>query len=110
MAERPTLPTNYANLHGWTDIVPFEVVNWKTHFTIEVREMDAKKGNWKPDFHAGGFFGHVSNQSKQEYEYSPNPNNPIIKARLHKKDGYYHSSLGKHIPCHSPRKFYDFNF
>ena len=35
--------------------------------------------------------------------------NPIIKARL-RKDGYFHSVVGKHYIEKSPRKFYDYNF
>jgi hypothetical protein len=99
----------HANHIGWTDVNPYEIVRVVSDKTIEIREMNAKQLPWKRDFHAGGFFGHTSNQEKQKWEINSNESAPVIKARK-RKDGYFHSSAGKHQLSDEPRKFYDYNF
>ena len=100
---------SYANNGGYSDITPYEIVRVISDKTIEIREMDCEKLPWKPDWHEGGFSGHLANQDEQKWDIKSNEENSIIKARL-RKDGYFHSEVGKHYIEKSPRKFYDYNF
>ena len=100
---------SYANNGGYSDITPYEIVRVISDKTIEIREMDCEKLPWKPDWHEGGFSGHLANQDEQKWDIKSNEENSTIKARL-RKDGYFHSEVGKHYIEKSPRKFYDYNF
>jgi len=100
----------FANNHGWSDVHPFEIVRVVSPKTIEVRQMDAERDpDFEPEFVAGGFAGHCTNQHKQTWLYRSNPDNPVVRARL-RKDGFYHSANGPHSLSTEPRKFYDYNF
>ena len=99
----------YANHIGWTDVNPYEIVKVISDKTIEIRAMDAKKLPWKAEWVEGGFAGHCTNQRDQKWDIVSNDDVPTVRARL-RKDGYYHSSHGKHLLGESPRKFYDYNF
>lgn len=100
----------YANLHGYSDIHPFEVVKVVSEKTIEVRRMNAELDpSWKPEIIAGGFAGHCTNQHTQRWIYSSDETSPVMRARL-RKDGDFHSASGKHVLSDNPRKFYDYNF
>ena len=99
----------YANNKGYSDIHPYEIVKVISDKTIEIREMDSKELPWKRDWHEGGFAGHLANQNKQKWDIKPNEKNKPIKARL-RKDGYFHSNVGKHYIEAEPRRFYDYNF
>lgn len=100
----------YANQSGWSDVHPFEIVRVVSPKTIEVRQMDAERDpDFEPEFVAGGFAGHCTNQHKQTWLYRSNPDNPVVRARL-RKDGLYHSASGPHSLSTEPRKFYDYNF
>ena len=99
----------YANFHGYSDVNPFEIVRVISDKTIEIREMDAEKGEWKPEIFQGGFAGHCVNQDKQVWDIKSNEANPVIRARLN-KNGAWKSSHGKHHLSKSAIKFYDYNF
>jgi len=103
--------TKYANLIGYSDVQPFEVVaTSKTGKQITIREMVATiDPDFKPEFHAGGFSAHCSNQHEQRWTYQSNEGAPEIKAHL-RKDGRYYSAYGKHAIQDAPRCFYDYNF
>jgi hypothetical protein len=106
-----TLPTGYANLIGYTDVQPFEILSVsKSGKQIVIREMDAQRDpNWVPDFVAGGFTAHCANQEDQRWVIVSNEASPAIKA--HKRaDGYFWSAYGRHRVAREPRKFYDYNF
>lgn len=101
--------SNYANLHGYSDIQPFEIIA-RSSKTITLRGMHAEKDPaWKPEFDIGGFVAHCSNQSEQKWIISSAPARTPFKAYL-RKDGHYHSRLGKHVLSDKPRSFYDYNF
>ena len=52
----------YANMYGWSDVEPFEVVRVISDKTLEVREMDGERDeSVKLEFHVGGFSAHCSN-------------------------------------------------
>ena len=58
--------------------------------------MDSKKLPWKAEWVEGGFAGHCTNQRDQKWDIVSNNDVPTVRARL-RKDGYYHSSHGKHL-------------
>ena len=99
----------YANHIGWSDVNPYEIVKVISDKTIEIRLMDSKKLPWKAEWVEGGFAGHCTNQKDQKWDIVSNKDVPTVRARL-RKDGYYHSSHGKHLLGEEPRKFYDYNF
>lgn len=111
---RPLTSFKYANLHMHTDVVPYEVVRVVSDFCIEIRKLEAAIANdWKPDQDVGGFAAHTVNNYEQEYTYSQNKNNPIIKMRLNRKNGpvpFWKSKMGKHKLNDQAIKFYDYNF
>ena len=105
------LPTAYANLYGCSDVKPYEVVSVsKSGKQITLRSMKFERDQtWQPEFHAGGFVAHCSNQSEQRWLIESDADGYIIKA--HKRaDGYFHSAYGKHRIERNPRAFYDYNF
>jgi hypothetical protein len=100
----------YANMLGYTDVEPFEVVKIISDKTIEIRAMDSEALPWKRDFHPGGFFGHTSNQSEQKWNITSNENNPVFRIRLSKNKGWKNAGGSRFQLADEPRKFYDFNF
>lgn len=100
----------YANLHGYSDIVPYEVVRVISEKTMEVRVMKATLGpNWKPEIVPGGFLGHCMNMDSQTYIYESEEQYGVIKIRK-QKNGQWKSIFGRHILSDRPIKFYDYNF
>ena len=102
---------NYANRIGYSDVDPYEIVKRIGDKAIEVREMDAVRDKSVTlEFIPGGFCGHTVDQEKQKWIITSNPNNPVIRLRLH-KDGSWRSAGGsRHLLAEEPRKFYDYNF
>jgi hypothetical protein len=100
----------FANMYGYSDVEPYEVIRAISSKTIEVRRMTATLSpDWKPEINAGGFAGHCSNQQSQVWIYAVDESAPVIRARL-RKDGYFHSTYGQHRLAKAPRKFHDYNF
>jgi hypothetical protein len=100
----------YATRVGYSDYHPYEIVKVISDKTIEVRGMDAKLLNGDDlIFHTGGFSAHCSNQDVQEYNYSSNENNPVIRLRKNKK-GQWISKGDKFMLETKPYKFHDYNF
>ena len=96
----------YCNYGGYSDWEPFEVIRVVSKKCIEIRRMKAVQTVFPSDFHAGGFCGHYTDNHNQDYNYSSDENNPIIRIRLSKSgwgNGRYHMS-------DRPYKFYDYNF
>lgn len=102
--------SQFCNLHGYSDVTPFEIVRIISDKTIEIREMDAERA-FTPEIIPGGFAGHCTNntESQQQWVITSNTERPVIRARL-QKDGSWKSELGKHKLSDKPRKFYDYNF
>ena len=72
--------------------------------------MKAKELPWKRDFHAGGFFGHTSNQRDQKWEITSIEEATPFRIRK-SKYGNWKSADGSHFGlARKPRKFYDYNF
>ena len=99
----------YANMHGWSDVSPFEIIRVVSPKCIELRAMVAELDeDFKPEFVPGGFAGHCKNQEKQTYKYKSCAEGVVVKARLGKKG--WKSSHGRHVLNEQPIKFYDYNF
>lgn len=100
----------YANLHGYTDIYPYEVIRVISDKTIEIREMKSELDpSWKPEMIPGGFAAHCTNNRDQVYTYSSNDQVKTIRMRKH-KDGRWYSAFGRHVLSDTPKRFYDYNF
>lgn len=100
----------FANMHGHSDVHPYEVVRVINPKMIEVRKMAAHRDPaFKPEFVPGGFSAHCTNQDKQTWIITQDKTNPLVKVRL-RKNGQWWSRYGRHVLADEPRKFYDFNF
>ncbi len=101
----------YANLIGYSDVVPYEVISVSPSGTqITLREMHSMiDPDWVAEFNPGGFLAHCSNQSDQKWIITSDPNGFVMKAHK-RKDGSFHSPYGKHVLADAPRKFRDYNF
>lgn len=105
-----TNQTAFANLHGYSDVEPFEVVRVISDKTIEIRAMRAERDeSVKLEWAVGGFAGHCVNQRDQKWVITSDESAPVIRARR-RVDGYFHSPYGKHVLNDKPVKFYDYNF
>lgn len=100
----------FANMIGYSDVTPYEVVRIVSDKTIEIREMKATLiEGWKPNMIPGGFSAHCANNGTQEYNYESNPEAQVIRARLN-KNGKWKSAYGEHRISDKPKRFYDYNF
>lgn len=94
--------------HLYTDAEACTVIK-KTPKTITIQEDTATLDpNFKPEWIAGGFAGHCTNQNEQSYTYEPNPNGRKITARWSDKRGGY-VYMDKVITV-GRNKFHDYNF
>jgi hypothetical protein len=101
----------YANRKLWTDVDPFEIVKVISEKCLEVRPMGAVLNpEWKPEFYAGGFFGHTANNHSQEWIYSRQPEAATIRIRKHKNGTWKDSSGMRFNISLTPCKFHDYNF
>ncbi len=98
----------FANFIGYSDVEPYEIVRVISDKTIEIRAMDAERA-FDPEFVIGGFSAHCTNNDRQDWDITSNPNHDVIRARR-QKNGSWKSHLGQHNLSDSPRKKYDFNF
>jgi hypothetical protein len=81
----------------------------KTVKSVTVRRDKATlKDSFKPEFHAGGFAAHCSNQSQQEYNYERDPEGETITFRWSDKFQAYQSK-GRFLKK-GRKEFYDYNF
>lgn len=99
----------FLNHHGYSDIHPYEVIRQVSEKCVEIREMSAELApGEKPEVLPGGFCGHCVNQRQLKYVIQPNPEAPVIRARLGKSG--WKSAMGRHVPAEEPKYFYDYNF
>jgi hypothetical protein len=100
----------YANLIGWSDITPYEVIRTISEKCLEVRQMAyILSPDWKPEVVAGGFAGHCVNQADQQWIIMPNESAPVLRIRL-RKNGQWHSAYGRHALSDTAIRHYDYNF
>lgn len=103
---------NYANHIGYSDVTPYEIVHRVSGRTIEIRAMNAERANPTENmgFQPGGFVGHFSDQEKQRWTITSNPEARVVRIRL-QKDGEWRCKYGQRfVLADQPRKFYDYNF
>lgn len=98
-------------LHLWSDAHACTVIA-KTKATITIQQDKATiDPNFKPEWVAGGFAGHCTNQGEQTYTYERNPNGHIYKCRWSEKNGCYQTGGdGSMKITRGRREFYDYNF
>lgn len=103
----------YANKYLHTDVDPYEIVRRISSSCLEVRAMDSveteeSKKKRRESFVPGGFCGNTDN-AVQEWKITSNPNNSVLRIRLHKDGCWYASGLRFGLSDKS-MKFYDFNY
>jgi len=104
------MTNQFANLHSYTDVEPYEVVRIVSDKTIEIRRMKAEKDeSVELKWVVGGFAGHCINQRDQKWHISSDETAPIIRARR-RIDGYFHSAYGRHMMNDKAVCFHDYNF
>lgn len=99
----------YANMHGYTDVEPFEIVKVVSEKCIEVRTMKCEIDNWKSEVIVGGFSGHTVNNHSQKWKIEPNPEGAVVRIRKNKKGQWVNGSQKFYVSM-TPVKFYDYNF
>lgn len=101
----------YANLHGWTDVYPYEIVRVVSDKTLEIRLMKAELDpNWKPEIIVGGFAGHCVNNQEQKWIYESNPEAEVIRIRKKKDRDEWTNNGNRYVVSSKPQRFYDYNF
>ena len=106
----------YCNQHGYTDINPYEVIRVVSDKCLEIRSMKAEKNpDYKPDFVAGGFSAHCTNNRDQKWIITSDPQGHTIKVRKRKTqknygEGIYWHNTARYRISDKPYKFYDYNF
>jgi len=103
----------FANLRGYSDVTPFEIVRVISDKTIEVREMNAEMASdWRPEMVSGGFAFHCTNNDDQRKAWvvTRNPDAPVVRLRLQKNGAWRNPSYGRFFLSERPVKKYDFNF
>jgi len=101
----------YANLHGYSDVEPYEVVRVISDKTIEVREMKAERDDSVAlDFVVGGFSAVCTNQNAQKWIISSEVGAPVFRIRK-SKSGVWKCKHGQRFKLsETPYKYYDYNF
>lgn len=100
----------FANQTGYSDITPYEIVRVISEKTIEIRRMKAELNpEWKPEIIPGGFAGTCVNQNSQKWIITSDETARVERARL-RKDGDFHSAMGRHVLGEKPVRYYDYNF
>lgn len=101
----------FANHHLYTDSYPYEVVRKVTEITVEVRQMNYVQTKFPKDFQPGGFTGHYAdNVEGQDYDYSSDESNPIIRIRFSKSRRCWIDGGRRFIMSDKPWRHYDYNF
>ena len=98
-------------IHLYSDAHAGTVIK-KTKTTITVQQDKATiDPNFKPEFVAGGFAGHCTNQNEQTYTYEQDPNGHITTYRWSNKyNRYQGGGDGSVTVTKGRREFYDYNF
>jgi len=95
----------HSDAHAYTVIA-------KTKATITIqRDKATLDPNFKPEWIAGGFAGHCTNQEDQSYTYERNPEGEKVRCFWSDKLGCYTTGGDRSIKIGLGRhEFYDYNF
>jgi len=102
----------YANLIGYSDVTPFEIIRTFTPKKMEVRKMSAERAEPAQPLHweLGGFAGCCTNQFAQRWTITPDASEYTVIIRQH-KDGQWRDTAGqRYALADEPIRFYDLNF
>ena len=100
----------YANQYGYTDISPHEITRTVSAKCFEVRAMQCERVQGIDlGFKAGGFFGHCSEQHRQQWTITSDNSAPVFRIRLG-VSGWKSAAGQRFQMSENPRKFYDYNF
>ena len=91
---------------------PAYTVIAKTAKTITIqRDTATLDPNFKPEWIAGGFAGHCTNQDEQTYTYERNPEGEKVRCYWSERLGCYTTGGDQSIRIRRGRhEFYDYNF
>ncbi len=98
-------------LRLYSDCEAYTVIG-KTAKTITIqRDKATLDPNFKPEWIAGGFAGHCTNQNEQTYTYERNPEGSKVKCYWSERLGCYTTGGDQSIRISRGRhEFYDYNF
>jgi hypothetical protein len=111
-----TITKKYCNMKGWTDSEPYEVIKVVSDKCLEIRFMKSEKNpDYNPDFVAGGFSAHCTNNYDQKWIITSCPEAKTIRVRKRKTvknygEGVYWHQTARYQLADEPHKFYDYNF
>ena len=106
----------YCNMKGWTDSQPYEIVRVVSDKCLEIRPMKAEKNpDFNPEFVAGGFAAHCTNNHDQKWIITSIPEAGTIRVRKRKTvknygEGVYWHQTARYQLADEPHYFYDYNF
>lgn len=101
----------FLNLHGYTDVTPYEVVRVISDKTVHIREMKCERDpTWVMDSVPGGFCRHVRNNDSQRWIITQDADAPVLRARRCKDGRWSVAGNARYMPSEKPVKFYDYNF
>jgi len=114
-------PGDGVSVSLWSDWEAYTIVS-RTETRMTLQEDKATRDPaWKPEWVAGGFAGHCTNQRSQKWLYERDPTGPILQISLRKythegteRRVWKRAGVGRHelggavTPGRS--KFHDYNF
>ena len=102
------------NIAGYSDTNPATIIAVsKSGKVVTVRMDTAEKGDWTPNWVAGGFAGTMVNQSQQEWNIFEDPNGYVRKFSLRNSGNWVEVGNGMWDGARLKQgwaKYYDFNF
>lgn len=97
-------------MHLWSDSQAGTIIKvTKTTVTVQ-RDHATMDENFKPEFVAGGFAGHCTNQNSQTYSYERNENGATYTFRWSNKFNKFQNKQSGMRLSKGRREFYDYNF
>jgi hypothetical protein len=99
----------YANMIGWSDVYPFEVIEKINEKTYLIRGMKAELIEPAKLLGIGGFCACFENSS-QRWSITSDESKGTGKIRLHKDGRWYDKHHNRYAINDAPKYFYDYNF
>lgn len=101
----------FANMYGWSDVYPYEVIEVRTPRKLIIRSMNAELDpTWRPEVIPGGFVGHCVNNDEQRWVITPDEDGAVLPIRLNKRGEWKDTAGNKYGLADNPRRKYDYNF